>query len=192
MRPRCPEAAALQTNFKTPENKAALQAACFEKCMYCESKVRHVYWGDVEHIRPKSLFPALEFVWENLGYVCARCNGAKGDKWNNEAPLIDPFTEEPDDHLAGVGAFIMHRNGSERGEYTCITLTLNRPELIERRMERIQQIAILVDKASRTHDAQLRKELLRELQIELKDDREYAMVSRAAYRQLTNDWQRDE
>lgn len=183
-RPACPDPNALQANYKAPVNKAALETACFQKCMYCESKVSHVYFGDVEHIKPKAQFPALEFVWDNLGYVCARCNNAKSNHWNTASPLIDPFTEDPPDHLAGVGAWVWHRNGSQRGEYTQRTLDLNRSDLIERRVDRIQQIRNLVDRVHRTQDAQLRVLILNDLESSLTDDSEYAMVSRAAYKQL--------
>jgi len=92
----------------------------------------------------------LEFSWENLGYVCTRCNNAKSDKWSNVTPFVDPFDEDPDEHLAAVGEWIFQRGGSERGEYTVRELELNRAELIERRRERIKAICELLDKAART------------------------------------------
>ena len=45
--------------------------------MYCEDSV-----GDeVEHIRPKDLYPCLVFVWTNYVYACGRCNGGKSNKF---------------------------------------------------------------------------------------------------------------
>src|SRR3989338_502809 len=111
-RPQCPNPIALATNYKYPENKAALSAASFDKCVYCESKVSHVYYGDVEHIKPKSVYPDLEFVWENLGYVCARCNGIKGDKYDEENPIINPYDEYPERHLIALGAVMTHKDSS--------------------------------------------------------------------------------
>jgi len=184
-RPVCPDPNALITNYKAAVNKAALQQACFDKCMYCESKIPQTYFGDVEHIRPKAKFPTLEFSWENLGYVCARCNGAKSNEWNDAAPLVDPFGEDPSTHLVGVGPLVIHRNSSARGEYTEKLLKLNRPDVVERRKERIDQIVNLIDKAARTGDAHLRALIMQEVQRELADDREYAMVARAAYQQVT-------
>ena len=105
-------------DYKHPENKEALTTACSDKCMYCESKVTQVYWGDVEHIRPKAVFPEFQFTWDNLGFVCSRCNGNKSDEWNENTQFINPFVDDPDEHLAALGPFIFHRNGSERGEYT--------------------------------------------------------------------------
>jgi group II intron reverse transcriptase/maturase len=53
-------------------------------------------FGDVEHIKPKAIFPVLEFEWENLGFVCARCNNAKRDFWSDETPVIDTGADPAD------------------------------------------------------------------------------------------------
>lgn len=152
--------------------------------MYCESKITQVYFGDVEHHRPKKRFPDLKFAWDNLGFVCARCNNDKRDKWSEDIPFIDPFTDDPDEHLAAVGEWIFERDGSERGEYTYREICLNRPELLERRRERIRTIRDVLGKAARTRDNDLRRLILRELESSLDDWAEYAMVSRAAYHML--------
>jgi hypothetical protein len=146
--------------------------------MYCESPIEHTYYGDVEHIRPKTKFPALEFVWENLGFVCARCNGAKRDKWSDATPYIDPYSEDPGAHLVGIGPFVRHRNGSERGELTWRDIDLNRKELVERRIERIDALIALIDKIKRTVDLQLAVLLEGELRREVGNDKPYAMVGR--------------
>jgi HNH endonuclease len=179
-RPACPNPAALETNYKNPENKAALRQSTSDKCMYCESKVSATYFGDVEHIKPQDLFPELKFEWNNLGFVCAKCNNAKRAKWSNDTPFIDPYEEDPGDHLAAFGFFVSHRRGSERGEYTHSNLDLNRIELIERRMERAKQLRNLLDKAMRTASAALRAAALAELDTELAPHTEYSLVCRAA------------
>ena len=47
------------------------------RCAYCEDSV-----GDeVEHIKPKSLYPEDVFNWSNYLYACGRCNGPKNNKW---------------------------------------------------------------------------------------------------------------
>ena len=81
-KPVCPNMAALVGgNYKHPDNKRVLEEVSFGKCIYCEAKVTDVYYGDVEHIKPKLKFPELEFDWDNLGFVCAKCNGEKHDKY---------------------------------------------------------------------------------------------------------------
>jgi uncharacterized protein (TIGR02646 family) len=59
------------------------------RCCYCEDSVA----DEVEHIRPKSLFPEQVFLWENYLYACGPCNGPKN---NSYAVFIDgksPFEE---------------------------------------------------------------------------------------------------
>jgi hypothetical protein len=185
-RPPCPNTTALANDYRVPANKAALKTACRDKCMYCESKISHTYFGDVEHHRPKAMFPHLEFVWDNLGYVCARCNNEKSNKWSDITPFVDPFIEDPDEHLAAVGEWIFERNGSERGEYTHRVIGLNRLELLERRRDRIKAVRDLIGKAMRTRDDDLRQLVLTELEAQLGDDSEYKMASWAAYRQLVS------
>jgi hypothetical protein len=149
--------------------------------MYCESQVSHVYFGDVEHIRPKAQekYPELEFDWINLGYCCARCNNEKRDRFDPECPLIDPYSEPPEAHLLAFGPVIRHRAGSERGAITIDTIGLNRPELIERRGVRINTLQNAIDACYRTTSQVVRETLLRALAEEGAVDKEFSMVAAA-------------
>lgn len=180
-RPVCPNPVALQTNYKHPENKEALVGASYGKCMYCESQVSHVYFGDIEHIRPKAQgkYPELEFTWSNLGYCCARCNNEKRDQFDDACPLIDPYSESPDVHLLAFGPVIRHKAGSERGAITINTLSLNRPELIERRGIRINALQNAIDACYRTASQAVRETLLGALAAEGSVDKEFSMVAAA-------------
>lgn len=51
------------------------------RCMYCEDSVA----DEVEHFRPKDLYPELVFAWSNFLYACGPCNGPK----NNRFAVID-------------------------------------------------------------------------------------------------------
>lgn len=178
-RPTCPNPAALAAgDYKHPVNKAALVTASHQKCMYCESKVTHVDFGDVEHIKPKApgKFPELAFEWTNLGFVCGRCNNAKSDKYFQEAPFVDPYAENPDDHLFAVGSFLAQRNGSVRGEITIQEIVLNRPDLLEKRNERIKEILVALNAAYRTTVNVLRTAALAELKREAEADKEYSLI----------------
>lgn len=183
-RPECPNPVALQTNYRHPENKEKLKSACNDKCMYCESKISHIYYGDIEHIKPKSRFPELEFIWENLGYPCSKCNGNKRDKFVDELPFLNPFEEDPDHSLIALGDFIFHRPGNARGEVTVKEMDLNRPELIERRHERIDMIRGLADKLNMTSNTHLKQLLLKELKTEVANDKPYTFVAKAAFNSL--------
>lgn len=177
-RPDCPNPQALAAgNYKHAFNKAALVEAGKGKCMYCESKVTAIYFGDVEHIKPKApdKFPELEFEWSNLGYVCGICNNSKGDKYDFGTPFIDPYLEDPSEHLLPWGEILLHRNGSERGQLTIKEIDLNRGPLIERRMEKLKEIGKAIDAAHRTQNLELRKAAIDELKMETANDREYSI-----------------
>lgn len=180
----CPNPRALTKDYKHPENKEALKRASSDKCMFCESKVSVVYFGDVEHFRPRKHFDHLTFDWENLGFVCARCNNAKSDKWSEALPFIDPYTEEPTEHIAAVGFYVRQRRGSERGELTIREIELNRPELLARRMDRLDAIGNLVDKMVRTVDPALRALIREDLTRETASDKEFHLCATAYLQSL--------
>lgn len=88
------------TIYGHAEVKRALVKAQHGKCCYCESKIRHVDHGDVEHFRPKASvrqgdgdararpgYYWLAYAWDNLLFACALCNQRhKSDLF----PLRDP------------------------------------------------------------------------------------------------------
>ncbi|HEY3571219.1 MAG TPA: retron system putative HNH endonuclease [Thermoanaerobaculia bacterium] len=61
--------------------KRALAAMSHQKCAYCETHINAERSGQVEHFKPKSLFPLLTYEWSNYFLGCGGCNGAKSDKW---------------------------------------------------------------------------------------------------------------
>lgn len=67
--------------------KTALIEAQHEKCCFCESKVTHIAYGDIEHFRPKGGWRRtksskltrpgyfwLAYDWSNLLFCCQICN----------------------------------------------------------------------------------------------------------------------
>lgn len=175
-KPPCPNPKALETSYKHPENKVTLIGASFGKCMYCESKVPHIDYGDIEHIKPKSKFPNLEFDWDNLGYACVKCNrDYKKDKFSEDNPYINPYEDNPSDYIAFVGTFLMQKQGSEKGEITILDIGLNRVDLVERRKEKIDKISKVIDTCFRTSNISLRKYALIELKKEAEEDKEFSL-----------------
>jgi len=80
--------------------KSALLRAQHGKCAFCESKVSHVAYGDIEHFRPKAGYQQratdglqrpgyywLAYEWTNLLFACQICN-QQGKK--NLFPLANP------------------------------------------------------------------------------------------------------
>ncbi len=75
--------------------KRALDAMCSgaRRCGYCEDSMA----DEVEHIKPKNLFPELAFVWENYLYACGPCNGPKRAQYATMAAgRIHPFVRTRD------------------------------------------------------------------------------------------------
>lgn len=176
-RPECPNPQALRNrNYKHPDNKRALKESSNDKCMYCESEISHIDFAHIEHIKPKAIFPDLEFEWDNLGYACPRCNNSKSDKFEEETPYLDPYSEDPSEALFAAGAFLFPRLGSERAELTISDIQLNRVELLERRQEKIYEIEKALIACHRTDSEQLRNLAIEELQKQGENDKEYSMV----------------
>lgn len=178
-RPPCPNPNALQNNdFKNPVNKDALKTASHDKCMYCESKVSHIYFGDVEHIKPKSIFPDLEYDWNNLGYACAKCNNKKSNRFDSNTPYIDPYQEEPSNFIIFSGEFVWEKQGSERGKITIIDIGLNRTDLLEKRRVKITSFHRAVSQAFMHENERLRSLAIAALKSDVAPDKEYSLCVR--------------
>jgi uncharacterized protein (TIGR02646 family) len=67
-----------KARYRHPDIKVALIAETHGKCAYCESKLLHIAYGDIEHITPKSVKIELSVEWQNLTLACDRCNTNKG------------------------------------------------------------------------------------------------------------------
>lgn len=119
-----------------------------QACMFCSSNES----SDIDHLKPKSVFPGQTFDWENLLWVCAVCNRYKGDRYppiTEPGPeILDPAGVNPWDHLfidrvTGllVGVWRIEINApDERAESTIRIVNLNREALQERRLARVKQL----------------------------------------------------
>ena len=72
--------------------RADLKIVFHGLCAYCEQ----IDPGEVDHFRPKSVFPREVYVWDNWVFSCHPCNHAKGEKWP-DAGYIDPCAPNVDD-----------------------------------------------------------------------------------------------
>lgn len=66
-------------NSTFTEVKKALTKMCSgaRRCVYCEDS----YADEVEHIKPKDIYPEETFLWENYIYACGPCNGPKNNQF---------------------------------------------------------------------------------------------------------------
>lgn len=110
------------TNATFREVRKALTQMCSgaQRCAYCEDSAAN----QVEHMRPKDLYPEEVFQWLNYTHACGLCNGPKNNKFGVLLPaqtdvtivtrqrdepvvpplagtfaLLDPRTEDPFDFL---------------------------------------------------------------------------------------------
>ncbi|QGW64735.1 hypothetical protein GOY17_07280 [Lysobacter soli] len=136
--------------------KLALLAETHGKCAYCEAKILHIAFGDIEHIVAKKPRPELAVEWTNLTIACDRCNQSKSDLDG----VLDPYSVDPEDHLVFLGPLVRSKAASDLGELSVRILELNRPALVERRTERIDAVLAFLRLAERAVDIRLKRELI--------------------------------
>ncbi|WP_323142693.1 HNH endonuclease [Massilia phyllosphaerae] len=167
-----------KSRYRHADIKKVLVKETNGKCAYCESKLLHVTYGDVEHIVPKSTKVDVTFEWSNLTLACDVCNTNKSDKFSHGVGFVDPYVDDPVDHFNFVGGLVLAKPGDHDARLTEETLKLNRTELVERRNQRIRYLREQVE-VIRHAPANLQQVLIASLQQELDDDKEYAAIARA-------------
>ena len=167
-----------KSRYNHPHVKAALLAETHGKCAYCESKIRHVSYGDIEHVVPKSDDPNKWFDWNNLTLACDVCNTKKSNKNVSEDLFIDPYSLDPEEYFWFFGSMMKPKPGNEAAELTEIYLELNRMELVERRTERLNYLLKMLDNVEKTKSELLKNVLWHDFCRESEPDKEYAALSR--------------
>lgn len=168
-----------RSRYNHSEIKSALMAETHGKCAYCESKFRHVTYGDIEHVVPKSSNPSRWFSWANLTIACDVCNTNKGEAQVDEETFIDPYEVDPEEHFWHIGSMVQARPGCDRASLTERLLDLNRADLVERRAERIAHLIALLEVVERCESHDLKDLLWREFALEAQAHNEYAALSRS-------------
>ncbi|MFT8246372.1 HNH endonuclease [Roseomonas sp. BN140053] len=124
------------SRYNNPEIKAALRLETHDKCAYCESCLTHITYGDIDHISPKSVKLEDTFRWSNLTLACDVCNTKKG----KEIDIVDPYIDEPNDLFRFAGAIMFAKPNKGIAKRTLHRLDLNRTELMQRRVKRLNAI----------------------------------------------------
>ncbi|WP_158233907.1 HNH endonuclease [Sporosarcina sp. P34] len=159
--------------YRHRDIKEALIKETSGKCVYCESKILSVSDGDIEHILPKSKHYNLCFEWKNLTLACRICNREKSDYYSQNYPLVNPYTEDPTDHLHFAGALLIAL--SAKGKITLEEMKLNRLELLESRqryLQKLESITIMINQS----DEELKEILFKDLLSYCDEDREYSAM----------------
>ena len=81
------------------------------RCAYCEDSLA----DEVEHVRPKNLFPEVAFTWANYLFACGPCNGPKSNRYGTvEGELLNEFRRNRNDPIEppppGLAALIDPRS----------------------------------------------------------------------------------
>ena len=135
----------IKYRYRHQDIKTQLRTDTSNKCAYCESNPHSTNPGQIDHIQPISHRPELIVEWFNLSFACAECNREKSDYYEPTEPLVNPFEDDPANHLKHFGPVVMHTTGDMKGLRTVHILKLCRPALIEKRKEKIERIQSLLD-----------------------------------------------
>ena len=118
-----------------------------ERCMFCSGSES----SDVEHYRPKALWPELAMTWENFLWSCTPCNRGKSSRFPPETEpggrLINPMDENVwdfffiDDFGFLTPRFDIAANEpNARGVSTRDLLSLNREAVQDSRLMRLNSL----------------------------------------------------
>ena len=173
------------TNYNKKEVKESLLVSSQNKCMYCESHVKHIEHGEIEHIIPKSVDHSKVFEWDNLGFCCPVCNNNKREYYTPTESIVNPFDEDPKGFVIAVGSMVFSKPGNNRGFATVNKLELNRIELVEKRAEKIKGLQTLLDQIERLPTAELKDMIKTQVEAMLSHDSEYSFVLNGAFLQLS-------
>lgn len=83
-------------HYRHKDIKEALFKSSYQKCAFCESKPEESGNIEVEHFKPKSLYPDLAFDWNNFLPVCRKCNESKRDHDTGKEPIVNPCLDDPE------------------------------------------------------------------------------------------------
>jgi uncharacterized protein (TIGR02646 family) len=130
-----------------------------QRCMFCSGSEA----SDVEHYRPKAVFPEDAMTWENYLWSCTSCNRPKGDRFPPDTEeggrILNPREDDPwqfffiDEFGILTPVYDPTTNALDsRATSTRDILKLNRDALQESRLSRLEdlkrQVRELVDQYS--------------------------------------------
>ena len=190
--------------------KKALIKAQHDKCCFCESKVSHISYGDVEHFRPKGGvrqtpngplgkpgYYWLAYEWSNLFLSCQLCNQrfkrnlfplknprdraiSHNDDINVEKPKFISPAENPEQYIAFRQEIAYAIDGNPRGKATIEELGLNRGKLAKDRFEYFDKLQIIHETATLGLPKSLRKKAKAHIDKCIQSSNRYASMVRCA------------
>ncbi len=177
----CPNQSALDNKvYNNKLNKAQLINSTSWKCMYCESNIAHITYWDIEHIKAKSIYSDLTYKWDNLWIACEVCN--RTYKWVQDNNFINPYNEDPQNHLIFLSNILHWKQWSEKWDITISWIWLNRVELLERRKAKLDMIEKSIQACFRTTDNELKNNALSELKKESDSSKEFSLLIKTLFK----------
>ena len=176
----------ISTRYNEDSIKERLERETNGKCAYCESKIKHISYGDIEHILPKNkeARPDLYVEWSNLTLACEQCNrSGKRTYYDPQLLLINPYVDDPDEHFLNMGPLIMPIKGDDRAYIPKLVLKVNRSALVEQRPERIESVEVLLNCWEKEERQSVKAILEEQLHNEYSDDKEYTSTIKEYLRQ---------
>ncbi len=85
----------LTSFYRNDEVRKALEQSSNGKCAFCECIPSEGGNVEIEHFKPKSIYPNLTFEWLNFLPSCRKCNGAKDNHDTGLEPIINPYDIDP-------------------------------------------------------------------------------------------------
>jgi len=129
--------------YKQEDVRSSLENMYRNLCCYCECRVKPAAFPNIEHRKPKDLFPESTFDWRNLHLACQQCNTFKSNKWNSRNPILDAVDAPVSKHLT-YKEYYCHWQ-TQRGRTTIDHAQLNRNDLLNARKEIVVKAFKLVD-----------------------------------------------
>lgn len=172
----------IATRYNEPTIKTTLEKETYGKCAYCESKIKHITYGDIEHILPKNknARPDLYVEWSNLTLACEQCNrSGKKTYYNPQLMLLNPYIDDPEEHFNDIGPLVMPILGDNRAYVTRNILKLDRPPLVERRTERIMSVEPLLISWKKEQNLIMKDVIEQQLHDEYGEDKEFSSTIKA-------------
>lgn len=139
------------------------------KCAYSEQMLgRESAYMEVDHFKPKDLYPYDVVNWDNLLPSCKKCNTKKGALDVVVSPIVDPSNDNPKDFFF-VKSFYIHPKKPDStvesiGKTSIVKLDLNGEHFQAARHEKATTICdFIYSKLSRIESSSDIKTCIREI-----------------------------
>ncbi len=127
----------LVSHYNKKDIKNTLIKSSNGKCAFCECIPSEGGNIEIEHFKPKSLYPEDTFNWNNLLPSCRKCNGSKLAHDTLSEPIVNPYDISPEEVFTYELINIKAKKGKyeNTGKNTIRVCSLNSQRLWKPRSE---------------------------------------------------------